>query len=380
MDSSRNSTHRAIVIGGSLGGLFAGNILRSIGWEVDIYERSQHDLDSRGGGLVLQPDVVDLFAQVGGRLQGELGVASRDRVTFLPDGKEESRYFAPQTQTSWNLIYNEMKTAFGSAHYHQGRTLIDLCQDESQVTAVFADGFEDTAELLIGADGGRSTVRSLVDPGNDPQYAGYVAWRGLLEESKMPEPARSMLGNFSFANNHESHILGYLVPGEGNSTKAGERLYNWVWYRAISKDRELPDLTKGKDGEQRQYTVPPGELATHWKERLDREADSLLPPGFRAVVQVTPQPFAQAILDLTSQHMIWGRVLTLGDAAFIPRPHTAASTSKAAANALGLGRALSVDPSPVAQSMKEWELQQLRLGKALYQQGSRTGDHLLFGR
>lgn len=54
-------TRRAIIIGGSLGGLFAGNMLRSIGWDVDIFERSAGDLDSRGGGIVLQPDVVEVF-------------------------------------------------------------------------------------------------------------------------------------------------------------------------------------------------------------------------------------------------------------------------------------------------------------------------------
>ncbi len=55
--SASPSTPRALVIGGSLGGLFAGNLLRRLGWDVDIFERSTQDLDSRGGGIVLQPDV-----------------------------------------------------------------------------------------------------------------------------------------------------------------------------------------------------------------------------------------------------------------------------------------------------------------------------------
>jgi len=59
---------QAIVIGGSLGGLFAGEMLRSIGWRVDIYERSTHELDSRGGGLVLQPEVLQVCAPRTGAL------------------------------------------------------------------------------------------------------------------------------------------------------------------------------------------------------------------------------------------------------------------------------------------------------------------------
>lgn len=49
---------KAIIIGGSLGGLFAGNMMRKAGWDVDIFERSAKNLDSQGGGIVLQPQVV----------------------------------------------------------------------------------------------------------------------------------------------------------------------------------------------------------------------------------------------------------------------------------------------------------------------------------
>ncbi|MEL7242398.1 MAG: 2-polyprenyl-6-methoxyphenol hydroxylase, partial [Cyanobacteria bacterium J06573_2] len=52
--TTNTTNKRAIVIGGSLGGLFAGTLLQSIGWEVNIYERSSHSLESRGGGIVLQ--------------------------------------------------------------------------------------------------------------------------------------------------------------------------------------------------------------------------------------------------------------------------------------------------------------------------------------
>ncbi|UCP00765.1 hypothetical protein LF844_13465 [Metapseudomonas lalkuanensis] len=55
------SARRALIIGGSLGGLFAGNLLRRIGWNVGIFERSVHDLDRRGGGIVLQPEVVTVI-------------------------------------------------------------------------------------------------------------------------------------------------------------------------------------------------------------------------------------------------------------------------------------------------------------------------------
>jgi 2-polyprenyl-6-methoxyphenol hydroxylase-like FAD-dependent oxidoreductase len=92
---------RALIIGGSLGGLFAGNLLRQIDWDVDNFERSAHDLDSRGGGIVLQPEMVEVFQRVGVDIRTvDLGVRSNYRTVFRPDGSIESKHFAPQTQTT----------------------------------------------------------------------------------------------------------------------------------------------------------------------------------------------------------------------------------------------------------------------------------------
>jgi 2-polyprenyl-6-methoxyphenol hydroxylase-like FAD-dependent oxidoreductase len=92
--------NRALVIGGSLGGLFAGIMLRSIGWQVDIYERSAHDLDSRGGGIVLQPDVVDAFQRAGIETQA-LGVVAHERYYLNSDGSIAQPMPMRQRLTSW---------------------------------------------------------------------------------------------------------------------------------------------------------------------------------------------------------------------------------------------------------------------------------------
>ena len=92
--SASPSTPRALVIGGSLGGLFAGNLLRRLGWDVDIFERSTQDLDSRGGGIVLQPDVVEVFRRTGIDLDAvELGVPSLHRTVFQPNGTIRTKQY-----------------------------------------------------------------------------------------------------------------------------------------------------------------------------------------------------------------------------------------------------------------------------------------------
>src|SRR6266566_1468112 len=154
---NNSKKRRALIIGGSLGGLFAGNLLRRIGWDVDIFERSPHDLDSRGGGVVLQPEVVEVFRRAGVDPRAvELGVRSAYRTVFRPDGSIQSKHFAPQTQTSWSLIYTTLKAAFGDRNYQQARTLARIDQDiqAGTVTAQFEDGTRETGDLLIGSDGG----------------------------------------------------------------------------------------------------------------------------------------------------------------------------------------------------------------------------------
>jgi 2-polyprenyl-6-methoxyphenol hydroxylase-like FAD-dependent oxidoreductase len=374
---------RALIVGGSLGGLFAGNLLRRIGWDVDIFERSPHDLDSRGGGIVLQPEVVEVFRRTGVDLGAvELGVRSSYRTVLRPDGSIQSKYFAPQTQTSWSLIYATLKAAFGDLNYHQAKTLVNFDQDHraGTVTAQFEDGTRESGDILIGADGGNSIVRQQLWPTIRPTYAGYLAWRGLLPEDSMPPAARETLhGDFGFANNRGSHILGYLVPGEHNDVRPDHRLYNWVWYR-VADERLLTEIMTDRNGQERGYAIPEGLLAEKWIAHLHRDAETLLPAPFRQVVEARAQPFAQAIRDLASDRVVDGRVAVIGDAAAIPRPHTAASTSKAAANALALADELQAFHDDIPAALARWEPDQIALGKHLRQQGSQTGDYLLFNR
>jgi 2-polyprenyl-6-methoxyphenol hydroxylase-like FAD-dependent oxidoreductase len=246
------------------------------------------------------------------------------------------------------------------------------------VTAHFEDGTDETGDLLIGADGGNSVVRQQFWPAMRPSYAGYLAWRGLLPEDAMPPAGRDMLhGDFGFANNKGSHILGYLVPGEHNDLRPGHRLYNWVWYR-VADESLLAEIMTDRNGRARGYAIPEGLLAERWIAHLHRDAENLLPLPFRQVVEATAQPFAQAIRDLASDQMVAGRIVIIGDAAAIPRPHTAASTSKAAANALALADELQASPGDVDAALARWEPQQVALGKYVRQQGSQAGNYLLF--
>jgi 2-polyprenyl-6-methoxyphenol hydroxylase-like FAD-dependent oxidoreductase len=369
---------RALIIGGSLGGLLAANTLRTIGWRVDVFERSPHALDSRGGGIVLQPDVLHAFHFAGIRPAGALGVASGDRIYLDRAGSVVRRDHQPQTQTSWNMLHGTLRRALPDDCVHPGEALERIEQAGGQVRAGCASGRVETGDLLIGADGVRSTVRSLMLPDVRPDYSGYVAWRGLVPEPDLDADSRALLdGVFAFQHDDgEQMLLEYLVPGEDGSTAPGQRRWNWVWYRKVEQDA-LPALLTDRAGRTHAFSLPPGALPDARAAMLREDAAGLLAPQFATLVQRTKEPFVQAILDLAVPHMVFGRVLLLGDAAFVPRPHTAGGAAKAAANALALAQALRRTDQPVDARLKEWEVPQLRAGSAMVDWGRRMGDGIM---
>ena len=370
----QTTQRQAIVIGGSLGGLFTGNLLQSIGWEVDIYERSPHTLSSRGGGLVMQADVIDAFRRTD-IPQHDLGVVAQERYYLDQGGNVAQRMATRQTLTSWNRLYGLMQRQFPAERYHVGKRLIDIQQTDDSVTAYFADDTSVTGDLLVGADGPSSTVRQLLLPDYTYHYAGYVAYRGLVNEADLdPETAALLTERFVFFQFPNSHILQYVIPGEDESLVAGERRFNWVWYVNYDETTELPRILTDKDGKQRDYSIPPGMMAPGIEQAMRTYAEAMLPPPFQKLVAATREPFVQAILDLAVPQMMFGRVALLGDAAFIPRPHTAAGTSKAAANAIALADALVAHNHNVPKALDAWEPEQLALGLHLLRYGQSLGD------
>jgi len=337
---------RALIIGGSLGGLLTATTLRAIGWRVDVFERSPHALDSRGGGLVLQPDVLHAFAFAGLRLPATLGVESGDRIFLDRAGNVVQRGWQPQTQTSWNMLYGVLRDAVPDECVHAGETLVRVEQAGGQVRAHFAGGRIETAELLVGADGARSTVRELMLPDVRPAYAGYVAWRGLVPE------------------------------GADGATAPGRRRWNWVWFRRVAQDK-LPALLTDRDGRAHAFSLPPRcAPGRAWGSAPRRRGCDARAP-FRALVHATSEPFIQAILDLAVPRMVFGRILLSGDAAFVPRPHTAGGAAKAAANALALALALRKEDGPLDHRLQEWEVSQLRAGRTMTDWGKRMGDQIM---
>ncbi|KWR89903.1 FAD binding domain-containing protein [Cupriavidus sp. IDO] len=368
---------RALVIGGSLGGLFSAVCLRAIGWDVEIFERSPQELDSRGGGLVLQPAVLEALDFAGVPHGDDFGVPSRDRIFIEGDGTFR-RVYMPQTQIAWNGLYQRMRQHIDASVLHAGETFAGFEHDGNRVTARFASGRTAQGDLLIGADGPVSAVRAQLLPGEVPAYAGYAAWRGVLPEHALFKSTRQLLQDaFAFQDGSAHQFLTYRIPGEDGSVREGDRRQNWVWYRKIGAGPALDALLQDRAGNRHSYSLPPGAMQDTEIRALKVAALNVLAPALAGLVTATPNPFLQLIHDYEAPQMVFGRVLLLGDAAFVARPHTGAGAGKAAANALTLARALQDHATDIDAALLHWERDQLPADQRLVRWGIALGRRIM---
>jgi hypothetical protein len=79
------------------------------------------------------------------------------------------------------------------------------------------------------------------------EYAGYVAWRGVVLEYQAPDLAAEFAGRFTFFQALHTYILCYLIPGPDGSLTSGQRRLNWVLYLNAAPGDELDRVLTDKD-------------------------------------------------------------------------------------------------------------------------------------
>jgi 2-polyprenyl-6-methoxyphenol hydroxylase-like FAD-dependent oxidoreductase len=365
---------RAVVIGGSLGGLFAANLLHDLGWEVDVFERVPDDLASRGAGIGTHDELLGVLARLGIAIDERLGAQVGDRICL--DRAGNTLYRAPwgHTMSGWANVYRPLKDRFPGSRYHFGKTFQHLKELGNQIIASFDDGSVARADLLIGADGLRSAVRAQLFPGLEPAYAGYVAWRALVDEHALPAELRRQLGNiYWFGLPPGEMIVAYPVPSRDGAP--GHRDWNIVWYRPIVGDEALRDMCTDASGRHHGPAIPPPLVRPDVIASLKRDARALLAPLIAELVERS-QPFFQAIFDVESPRLALGRVVLLGDAAFVARPHVGMGVTKAALDALCLFKSISRFSDDLPAALERYDQLRGEFGRRCIARARRLGSYI----
>jgi 2-polyprenyl-6-methoxyphenol hydroxylase-like FAD-dependent oxidoreductase len=367
---------KILVAGGSLGGLFVANILLRQGHDVTLLEKTVGSMDGRGAGIVTHDALAEALRSAGVVVDETLGVSVSKRVTLGADGQSLGEMELPQVLTSWSRLYHMLKESFPSERYLQGKTVKTVTQDESAVHVLCEDGSKYDAELLIASDGIRSAVRAQVAPQIQPEYAGYIAWRGVCDEACLSKYTLETLFNqFGFCLPNGEQMLGYPVAGSGNDTRPGKRRYNFVWYRPASEHEELVSLLTDDDGHHYPTGIPP--LKVSWKHiaHMRKVAQEILAPQYAEILEKTAAPFLQAIYDVRSEQIVFGRIALMGDAAFVGRPHVGMGVTKAGDEAIVIARHIAaLGATPAA--LKAYSDERLKLGQQVVARAQYLGRYM----
>jgi 2-polyprenyl-6-methoxyphenol hydroxylase-like FAD-dependent oxidoreductase len=183
----------AIIVGAGIGGLTAAIGLRRAGLEVKVFEkRTDPRMIESGGGMVVQPNAIralqelevgDQVAAAGSALEHfEWRTPEGKRLASWPVGAVGREVGAPMVGIRRMRLQGVLAAAVEEGVLALGAEVTGISQDREGVTVQLASGAEERADLLIGADGINSTVRSLsLHPWTKPRYAGYALWFGITE-------------------------------------------------------------------------------------------------------------------------------------------------------------------------------------------------------
>ena len=366
------TTRRALVIGGSVGGLFAANLLRTAGFDVAVFERATGDLGDRGTGIGTRDELFAVMRRLGIAADPSVGVAVQGRTGLDRKGGTILELPTPAVTSAWARIWRPLRALLPDACYHGGMAVTAVAQDQAGVTVIFADGSRQRGNLLVAADGLHSTVRTALLPDLKPSYAGYSAWRGVVDARAVEPSLHEMLfTRMVFGCPDGELMLSIPMPGPDDGSGAGR--CHFVWFRPIT-EAILADLCTDASGKRHGTSIPPPLIRPELIRGIKAEAHTLLAPQLAGLVDATAQIILQPIFDLEPPRLVFGRIALVGDAAFVARPHVATGVMKAALDAEALAHALEAT-TDIDAALARYQAERHPYGQWLVARGRHIGAY-----
>lgn len=319
---------RVGVVGGSIAGCSLAIALDRLGCEVTILERSSSGLMDRGSGIAIPPALRDELIEVGYLPEKYPTWEARGRRWYVDDGTEEGGLLWTQPgnllTNNWGSLWRGLRSKLPeSVRYLDGQSVTAVKDNGDDAELTLQSGETHSYDIVFGADGYRSVLRSHLHPASQPHYAGYVLWRGNF-------PADQLSDRIAWDETCESHEwvtvafdgghgVMYPIP-DFASEQTGDLRVNWAIYAPTPEGLALTDPS----------SIPPGAVDEGCYAAYQRLLDETMPPRFRPLFDVTQDLLSiQPIYDEQVDSYAEGRIALIGDAATLTRPHTGSGATKA---------------------------------------------------
>ena len=320
---------RAIVVGAGIGGLAAAHAVARAGGDAVVLERASEPR-REGFGLVLQPNAVQSLAALGLR-DDVVARGVRVAAAEVRTARGELLFEVPYAELGWEtvgILRGELQSVLVAAvpegAIRFGRECVGVEQDDASVVAIVAGGGRERGDLLVGADGIRSVVRSAaVDP-SPPRYAGQRAWRA------------SARGDFGV----DRFVEFWGIGGGFGFGPAGQGVVYWYCFERVAEG-----------------SPPPEDLLAEFRRRYGD-----WPSPIADLIGATdPAEVHETFTYDRPPSRRWGdgRVTLLGDAAHAMKPNLGQGAAQALEDAAVLGEALADASDPVA-GLRGYEQRRMR--------------------
>jgi 2-polyprenyl-6-methoxyphenol hydroxylase-like FAD-dependent oxidoreductase len=349
MDIKTGKVRTALVVGGGIAGPVTAMALQQAGIEATIFEAYDGPAENIGGGMGLAPNGFQAFDAIGvGDAVRAVSTATNGLVLHSWNGKVLAEFGTlPGIDPTRFVMRAELFGALRQAAEERGITtvygkrIVNATEDADGVTAHFEDGTTATADVLIGADGVRSTVRRLIDPNAPmPAFAGTAGFGSMVTVADVPPTEGWMHMTFG-----KRCFFAWQVFPDGTG----------IWFI------NLPVPQPISVNEQRERG------GAHWIEHLRELCAGDNTPATRMLSATDPETmlFAGSAENMTTE-VTWsrGRMVLTGDAAHAPSSSSGQGASLAAESAVELARCLRDLPLPQALAHYE-ELRRPRVEKII---------------
>lgn len=282
-----NNSTKILIAGGGIGGMAAALSLLRRGYRVEVYEQAP-ELGEVGAGVQISPN--------GARALDALGVFDTLRAASCAPRRKEFRLW--NTGRSWPMfdlgslaiekygypyltvyrpdllatLVNAVR-AIAPDCIHLGAAVKDVTNLPDRVELHLADGRTATGDILVGADGVRSTVRKSLFGDDETNFTGMIAWRAVIPMERLPERLRDMVGWTWIGPG--GHLVNYPLRGGKLMNMIGtiER-DDWQvesWYEQGSIDECARDFAGWHEDVQTMIRAAPAVMKWAFMERPPRQ-------------------------------------------------------------------------------------------------------------